>query len=174
MAPELDQQHEAEAQQTLDSGNGWDLPPRMQEAPSRNYLLGTTHKLRRQRGSIGPESSQHYFVAPELDVGKDNFFYDNLELVLSDSENEEEEAEEFHVDDGGRQASIAVDQNSIRDIFQKETWSQCSNEYATRVLPFIGNTLGVKKTYHRMPSFLHLFGCFWTRSILKNICIEAN
>jgi hypothetical protein len=25
-----------------------------------------------------------------------------------------------------------------------------------------------------MPSFLHLFGLFWTRAVLQNICIETN
>jgi hypothetical protein len=32
----------------------------------------------------------------------------------------------------------------------------------------------VKKTYRRMPSFLHFFGLFWTRIVLRNICSETN
>ena len=32
----------------------------------------------------------------------------------------------------------------------------------------------MKHTYPRMPTFLHLFGIFWTRVVLQNICNETN
>ena len=47
-------------------------------------------------------------------------------------------------------------------------------EYALGMLPFTRDPHGVKKSYLCMPSFLHLFGLFWTRNKLQSICIETN
>jgi hypothetical protein len=110
---------------------------------------------------------------PELDPGED-FYYDNPELVFSKSENEEQVEDEFYLDEEGERYSNPVDPNSIKHLYRNGTWSQFTNEYTPETIPFSGDLVGVKKTYWRMPSFLHLFGIFWTRTVLRNICMETN
>jgi hypothetical protein len=109
-----------------------------------------------------------------LNFDDDDFFYDNPELLLSDSEVEEQGQQEVEVQQGSRRQPTVIDENSIKHIFREQTWSQSTNEYSEGALPFIGDPPGVKKSYRRMPSFLHLFGLFWTREVLRNICIETN
>jgi hypothetical protein len=113
-------------------------------------------------------------LVPELDGGDEDYFYDNPEKNFPSSDNEDEGHEEFKVDDGGVRRPIPIDPNSIKHIFREETWSQSTNEYALGMLHFIGEPPGMKKSYRRMPSFLHLFGLFWTREVLHTICIETN
>jgi hypothetical protein len=37
-----------------------------------------------------------------------------------------------------------------------------------------GGLSGLKHEYTRMPTFLHLFGLFWTHMVLNRICVETN
>jgi hypothetical protein len=75
---------------------------------------------------------------------------------------------------GAERSNVPIDPNSVKHVYRDETWTQFTNEYAPGTLPFTGDPPGVKKSYPRMPSFLHLFGLFWTRNMLRSICIETN
>jgi hypothetical protein len=125
-------------------------------------------------GHVHAPQSHAIGFAPELDFDEEDIFYDNLELAISDSQDEEQSEEEVEVQQGSRRQPTVVDENSIKHLFREETWSQSTNEYAQRALPFIGDPPSVKKIDRRMPSFLHLFSLFWTREVLRNICIETN
>jgi hypothetical protein len=104
--------------------------------------------------------AQQGSIAPELDFEEDELFYDNPELVVLDSDDEEQGEIEVEVQGSSRRGPTIIDPNSLKHIFREETWSQSTNEYEHLPLPFLGDPLGVKKIYRRMPSFLHLFGFF--------------
>jgi hypothetical protein len=164
LEPDLNQRVEADAQVPLGCGTSADVA-----SLCPGGLPRTRRSLRNTAGSTAEEGA-----GPECFFETEEFFFDNPELLFSESENEEEGEEEFQVDEGGVRIRGAGDPYSIKYLFRDETWSQCTNEYAPGTLPFTGDPPGVRKLYRRMPSFLHLFGLFWTRAVLRNICIETN
>jgi hypothetical protein len=161
----------------VEVGRGWEA---LYTDPTPTQRYTADHTLTQGRGcNVGaPTTDQAALGAPgfypEHDVDEEELFYENPELEQLDSEDEEDMPEEVQVLGGFIRPPTVPDPTSIKHIFREETWSQSTNEYAQGALPFVGDLLGVKKTYRRMPSFLHLFGLFWTREVLRNICIETN
>jgi hypothetical protein len=74
-------------------------------------------------------------LIPKLDGGDEEYFYDNPNVFLPDSKNEEG-GQEFEFDDVGVRRPTPIDHASIKYIFRDETWSQCTNEYVLGAIPF--------------------------------------
>jgi hypothetical protein len=112
---------------------------------------------------------------PEVDGYSDeDDFYDNTECMLLDCDIDDGVEGKVQDAASAERSNIPINPNSVKHVYRDETWTQFTNEYAPGTLPFTGDPLGVKKSYPRMPSFLHLFGLFWIRNMLRSICIETN
>ena len=109
----------------------------------------------------------------ELDIPSDHSsLYDDGDNDFLDSDsistdNREDGEDNEDVPNVQRRRQARLHSNSIKFLYRNETWSQASNEYDSPPIPFSGETLGVKESYPSMPTFLHLFGIFWTRNIFE-------
>ena len=104
------------------------------------------------------------------DKNEDDEFFDYTSLESDGGEGSDVHGEVLEI---STRRHCPIDPNSIKYLFRDETWTQLSNEYEPSPIPFFGDTPGVKSTYPRMPTFLHLFGIFWTRAVLQNNKIFA-
>jgi hypothetical protein len=108
--------------------------------------------------------------------------YDNPELpndTFYDASEEHVEVEDGghgNLDGGnGNVPPMApLDPSSTQHLFREGTWSQSSNTFSPEPSPYSGGTSGLKQEYTRMPTFLHLFGLFWTHTVMNRICVETN
>ena len=132
-------------------------------------LVDMLYKRFRQCGYMYSLEFQQQFQEPcKLDIGiNDENFFDSkdddlfdYDLIRSDFEKDHKVYKEAH--GLGRRRHVPIDPNSIKYLFYEETWFQFANEYEPSSLPFCGNAPRVKYTYPRMPTFLHLFGIFWS------------
>jgi hypothetical protein len=117
-----------------------------QQGESPTCPSGTPRTRRPTLCTAGPGYTEQEGLIPELDGGEE-YFYDNPEVFLPESESEDAGHEEFEADDDGVRRPTPIDYASIKYLFREETWSQCTNEYAPEALPFTGDPPSVKKSY---------------------------
>jgi hypothetical protein len=108
-----------------------------------------------------------------------NPIYDNPELP--DNYFEDTYVEHGHAEDvgngngnGNGRPVPPLDPNSTAHLFRDSTWSQSTNTFSPEPLPYSGGPAGLRHEYTRMPTYLHLFGLFWTHTVLNRICVETN
>jgi hypothetical protein len=98
-------------------------------------------------------------------------FYDSSEehMEVHDGENGN-----FEEENGNVPPMVPVDATSIQHLFWEGTWSQSSNSFSPEPSSYSGGPSGLKQEYTRMPTYLHLFGLFWTHMVLNRICTKTN
>jgi hypothetical protein len=82
--------------------------------------------------------------------------------------------EHGHVEDVANGNLGGNNGNSVAHLFRDATWLQSSNTFSPEPLPYSGGRAGLRHEYTRMPTYLHLFGLFWTHMVLNCICVETN
>jgi hypothetical protein len=97
-------------------------------------------------------------------------------VEVQDGENGNFEGENgnFEEENGNIPPVVSVDATSTQHLFWEGTWSQSSNSFLPEPSPYSGGPSGLKQEYTRMPTYLHLFGLFWTHTVLNRICVETN
>ena len=66
-----------------------------------------------------------------------------------------------------------MDPSSNQHLYQEGTWLQSSNTFSLEPLPYSRRPSGLKHEYTRMPTYLYLFGLFWTHTVLTCMCVET-
>jgi hypothetical protein len=101
----------------------------------------------------------------------ENTFYDSSEEHVEVEDGGNGNLEE---DNGSAPPTQPLDPSSTQHLFWEGTWSQSSNIFLPEPSPYLGGPSSLKNEYIRMPTFLHLFGLFWTHTVLHHICVETN
>jgi hypothetical protein len=144
------------------------------EFERHEHLLRRSSRLSRVQA---PPADQEQGVDSDGDPIYDNpelpndTFYDTSEeeMEVGDGENGN-----FEEENGNEPPVVSFDPTSTQHLFREGTWSQSSNTFSPEPLPYSGGPRGLKHDYTRMPTYLHLFGLFWTHTVLNRICVETN
>jgi hypothetical protein len=142
-------------------------PCESQPPPRRSSRLARTIPL--QPTPLEQEEGEHSDGDP---------VYQNPEMPSESCDDTYVEHVEFEdvgngISDEGND-NAPLDPSSTQHLFREGTWSQSSNTFSPEPSPYLGGPSRLKHEYTRMPTFLHLFGLFWTHTVLNRICVETN
>jgi hypothetical protein len=142
----------------------YERPVRRSARLSRVLVQATPAEQAQAEGSDGDPMYDN----PEL---PNDTFYDSFEELVEVEVGENGNFEDGH---GNVPSVVRLDANSTQHLFRKGIWLQSSNTFSPEPLPYSGGPSGLKHEYIRMPTYLHLFGLFWTHTVLNRICVETN
>jgi hypothetical protein len=151
-------------------------PTHMPSCPSQPALRRSTRLSRAMpmqptpaEQELGEDSDgDPMYDNPEM---PNDTFYDSFEEQVEPEDAQYGNFEEGH---GNVPPVVPLDPSSTQHLFWEGTWSQSSNTFSPEPLPYSGGPSGLKHDYTRMPTYLHLFGLFWTHTVLRRICAKTN